>query len=1369
MQLMSGVSLFVLTAGQIDPAPIPLSSRSYLVPRDLSEYLQNKIEHTQQVPKGYVLFQDNNKVYKGILVPEDDLLLVDRILARGDVVKKNPWDAQSGTVIGNSSSLTVLPQLRMTRSETRNAYTVGFLIRSSPIPNIDSEKVLPDRNWNLGDWVIYQEWVGIIGMASTSITVVLASGAVVLVEATSDVKAVVSDLTGLTAYKCTKPGWKQSKGAIRLTQPEVFYPGQRVRLTKKQLMTCHWLSGIRNTSAYQDGVILNVGDVQSTGISIDWKRSRCDGRWAHVPPKPANRLPAYLFESGAVRVYDPSHNLRKTDGTLSEDLYRMVHNSRAAGDCVLIKEPALIESICKESAGDWQSKEVLLSSHERSLLRVISDELVLVVIATQSRVRVQWQDHSITEEPATSLCPYTEVDDYDVWPGELVSLKDQEESILASGYEKMIRTRMVGVVQDVNAVERVARVRWFQEVDLTIAGEFQDDIVWPHSQIGTLTDNVTDNSLYELANYLAIVRRRGDLVCITRHAALDLPSHPISDISSTTSRTALSTPSANEDINWFGEIIDLTLDGRLVVRLGALEHVRDVVLGYMDISVASSADDDTDDSIMSEMDTSTSEAIIGLPPNPEQVPITTSIEYDGPTPSDVDERQWLTDSNGDDSIFSESPIIHDSPPVPAATTDVNKNSSGMCPPSFRNRSDGLLHPDFVFEPESFEVLDGSCPNTIYSSAGSSAHSSEWLRAVRREHQILQSSLPERVYVRSWESSIDIMRVLIVGPLATPYALAPFLFDVHLDEHFPNEAPKVYFHSWTSGIGRVNPNLYEDGKVCLSLLGTWHSDKDNETWVPGQSSILQIIVSLLGLVLVKEPFYNEAGFETLQDTMQSKHTSAVYSEKAFVLSRGFVAGASSFPDGFLDIIRWLYLPSPTGPCLLRTVVEDCRALLQQESTSSSEAMAQILDKYHITSSRLSLGASVLLRKTVKSLESLLASYERLATCRSDVAEELNSGPDKMDLDDKERDVPPASSVCRTLMFCPKDLLTVKGNYKPDLRPNYTTRIRPSQHSSDSRVDLTIDNQDDGTKYQYTGTQQPSGACALIYDPATKTLMLDKMDADFTFNLQATPTNSNRSDIISQYPQLDMGISDVESEDGQNTDAPHALVGLDVSEADANNPYDYRHFLKRQRSSSPEPPPSRPSASPAIPPRRLSRTHNTNTNTAKPKPRPRASQPRSARKIEKLPVTANNNDSDSDNSDDGGLIIEMEDTPKRRRFGNGAVVFNHDRRNGPVSLRSAASSMSPASVLSPASVRQDSGVEGGDSDRDVESLKLGSPARRPGVEQEIEDDEDDELVGDLLQAMEGQADDEDEAGDEDAYQEDQSIRRTIEESSSESEEE
>lgn len=42
--------------------------------------------------------------------------------------------------------------------------------------------------------------------------------------------------------------------------------------------------------------------------------------------------------------------------------------------------------------------------------------------------------------------------------------------------------------------------------------------------------------------------------------------------------------------------------------------------------------------------------------------------------------------------------------------------------------------------------------------------------------------------------------------------------------------------------RFNPNLYNDGKVCLSVLNTWHG-RPEEKWNAHTSSFLQVLLAL----------------------------------------------------------------------------------------------------------------------------------------------------------------------------------------------------------------------------------------------------------------------------------------------------------------------------------------------------------------------------------------------------------------------------------------------------------------------------------------------------------------------------------------------
>ncbi|VDQ10554.1 unnamed protein product [Trichobilharzia regenti] len=51
---------------------------------------------------------------------------------------------------------------------------------------------------------------------------------------------------------------------------------------------------------------------------------------------------------------------------------------------------------------------------------------------------------------------------------------------------------------------------------------------------------------------------------------------------------------------------------------------------------------------------------------------------------------------------------------------------------------------------------------------------------------------------------------------------------------------VEFRTTAKNTFRFNPNLYEDGKVCLSILNTWHGSAE-ERWNPETSSLLQVRV------------------------------------------------------------------------------------------------------------------------------------------------------------------------------------------------------------------------------------------------------------------------------------------------------------------------------------------------------------------------------------------------------------------------------------------------------------------------------------------------------------------------------------------------
>lgn len=62
--------------------------------------------------------------------------------------------------------------------------------------------------------------------------------------------------------------------------------------------------------------------------------------------------------------------------------------------------------------------------------------------------------------------------------------------------------------------------------------------------------------------------------------------------------------------------------------------------------------------------------------------------------------------------------------------------------------------------------------------------------------------------------------MIAGPDGTPYAGGLFEFDCFIPLEYPHTPPLMHLRTTGGGSVRFNPNLYNCGKVCLSLLGTW---------------------------------------------------------------------------------------------------------------------------------------------------------------------------------------------------------------------------------------------------------------------------------------------------------------------------------------------------------------------------------------------------------------------------------------------------------------------------------------------------------------------------------------------------------------------
>lgn len=157
-----------------------------------------------------------------------------------------------------------------------------------------------------------------------------------------------------------------------------------------------------------------------------------------------------------------------------------------------------------------------------------------------------------------------------------------------------------------------------------------------------------------------------------------------------------------------------------------------------------------------------------------------------------------------------------------------------------------------------------------------------------------------IFTRVDPARIDLLRVACMGPVDTPYEAGMFLFDIALPYTYPDACPAAKFITTGNGRIRFNPNLYSNGKVCLSLLGTW----SGPAWSPQTSSISQLLLACACQILVDKPLVNEPGCESYGSSASGKlyldlHSACVYLATVYM---GMIAHLRAPPAGFESIIQ-----------------------------------------------------------------------------------------------------------------------------------------------------------------------------------------------------------------------------------------------------------------------------------------------------------------------------------------------------------------------------------------------------------------------------------------------------------------------------------
>lgn len=109
-----------------------------------------------------------------------------------------------------------------------------------------------------------------------------------------------------------------------------------------------------------------------------------------------------------------------------------------------------------------------------------------------------------------------------------------------------------------------------------------------------------------------------------------------------------------------------------------------------------------------------------------------------------------------------------------------------------------------------------------------------------------------IYIEFNESNIFKAYAIIFGPSDTLYQGSVLFFEIDFPINYPFSPLKIKYIN-NGNNTRIHPNIYVNGKVCLSILGTWSGPK--WTSIMDVSSVLLSIKSLLD----NEPLHNEPGY------------------------------------------------------------------------------------------------------------------------------------------------------------------------------------------------------------------------------------------------------------------------------------------------------------------------------------------------------------------------------------------------------------------------------------------------------------------------------------------------------------------------------
>ncbi|KAL0210530.1 hypothetical protein RCL1_004966 [Eukaryota sp. TZLM3-RCL] len=170
------------------------------------------------------------------------------------------------------------------------------------------------------------------------------------------------------------------------------------------------------------------------------------------------------------------------------------------------------------------------------------------------------------------------------------------------------------------------------------------------------------------------------------------------------------------------------------------------------------------------------------------------------------------------------------------------------------------------------------------------------RRVQKDYATVSaySAQNETILMKPKPSSIMEADVLVIGQ-SGPYLHGFFHFHTKFPEDYPFNPPIYKYLTTGGGSIRMNPNLYADGKVCLSVINTWGSEFN---WAPTMTQ-LSVLLSIQSMILNDNPLYNEPGWQSRSTSESQEYNEMLLHHTLRVAVCGMVEHG---PPCFLDHIR-----------------------------------------------------------------------------------------------------------------------------------------------------------------------------------------------------------------------------------------------------------------------------------------------------------------------------------------------------------------------------------------------------------------------------------------------------------------------------------